>query len=226
MLLLYDIDGTLLRTDGAGRRAVHAALQELTGCVISTDGVSFSGKTDPQILREVLVASKADSIWLDGRFKECVDAYHRTAYQIIEDATTRALAGAREMVHATHQDPRFTIGLLTGNIRPMAFRKLEAVALDHFFEFGAFGCDSEDRNDLPAIAVDRAKRSFGKSFAPRDVVIIGDTPRDIACAHAYGARAIAVATGRFSRDDLAESEPDYVLDDLVQAMEVLETMSA
>ena len=217
-LLLFDIDGTLLTTNGAGRPAVEAALSDLTGQPISTDGIAFSGKTDPQILREVLLHNRADEALLNGRFAEAVEAFRRTMRRVFDPAGVTALAGARALVERLLGDERARLGLLTGNLREMAYLKVGALGLDErHFPFGAFGCDAEDRNALPRIAIERAAAHAGRPFAEADVVVIGDTPRDIECGRLGGCTTVAVATGRFGRDELAAHAPDLLLDDLADA---------
>lgn len=213
-LLLFDIDGTLLETGGVGRKAVESALSELAGQPISTEGVSFSGKTDPQILREVLTLNDVHPDLLNGRFAEVVDAYRAMLPRLLQAAMVRALPGAAALVERLHAEPAVQLGLLTGNVREMAYLKLDAIGLGGYFPFGAFGCDHEDRNALPAVAVERALAHAGRPFEPSDVLVIGDTPRDVECARAYGARVVAVATGRFGRAELAEHAPDALLDSL------------
>lgn len=215
-LLLFDIDGTLLTTDGVGRRAVEQSLTALTGCAVSTGGVTFSGKTDRQILREVLTTAGAEPQWLDGRFGECMEAFELAMDELLRPDTVTELPGATEVIPRLADDDAYQLGLLTGNIRPMAYRKVAAIGLDGFFPFGAFGCDHEDRNALPAVASARAREFASREFDPRDVVIIGDTPRDVACARAHGASVVALATGKFSDDQLAASQPDILLGSLHQ----------
>src|SRR6056297_1316330 len=215
-LLLFDIDGTLLTTNGAGRPAVEAALAELVGRPISTEGVSFSGKTDPQILREVLTQNEADEALLNGRFPEVVEAFRATMVRVFDPAGADALAGSQTLVDQLHVDDRFQLALLTGNLQEMAYLKVGAIGFDEqHFPFGAFGSDHENRNELPAIARKRATAHAG--IEPKNVVIIGDTPRDIECGRAGGCFTIAVATGRFSYDELAEHQPDVLLDSLEDA---------
>lgn len=218
-LLLFDIDGTLLNANGVGRRAIHAALAELTGCEITSEGIAFSGKTDPQILREVLTLSAVDPVWLDGRFPECLDIFERSAGELMESATVDALPGVRPLVEELADSEDVQLALLTGNLRTMAYRKVGAIGLAHYFPFGAFGCDAEDRNQLPAVAASRAREHVGREFAGTDVVVIGDTPRDIDCARAFGATAIAVATGRFSGEELEAHRPDVLLESLEDGRE-------
>jgi phosphoglycolate phosphatase len=223
-LLLFDIDGTLLTTDGVGRRAVERSLSEITGCAVSTHGVTFSGKTDRQILREVLTMVDAEPQWLDGRFADCLAAYEDAMDELLQPETVTALPGATEVVPRLAQQDAFQLGLLTGNIRRMAYRKVAAIGLDGFFPFGAFGCDEEDRNALPSIATRRALAHASRGFEPHEVVIIGDTPRDVACARAHGAHVVALATGRFSADELAATEPDALLGSLHELEAALEEL--
>jgi phosphoglycolate phosphatase len=214
MLLLFDIDGTLLNTNGIGRRAVEEALSELVGADVSTRGITFSGKTDQQIIREVLTQAGVEEHWLADRFLETIDAYERAASALLSPEVVTAIPGAVELVRQLAEQTALQLALLTGNIRTMAYRKVAAIGLDAHFPFGAFGCDSEDRNALPAIAVDRALAHCGRHFPAEEVVVIGDTPRDIDCARNFGARSIAVPTGRYDRQTLEDHGPDVLLDDL------------
>lgn len=226
-LLLFDIDGTLLTTNGAGRPAVEAALSEIAGIPISTEGVSFSGKTDPQILREVLTLNGADEALLNGRFHDVVEAFRVTMHRLFDPAGTDALDGAQALITHLHGDDRFQLALLTGNLQEMAYLKVGAIGFDaQHFPFGAFGSDDEDRNALPAIALERAVAHTQRSFGDRDVLIIGDTPRDIECGRLGGCTTIAVATGRFSREELAAHEPDVLLDNLADAEAFVTTVLA
>ncbi|MEP0548268.1 MAG: HAD hydrolase-like protein [Rhodothermales bacterium] len=217
-LLLFDIDGTLLTTNGAGRPAVEAALSHVAGFPVSTEGVSFSGKTDPQILREVLTRNGADDALLNGRFADVVEAFRATMHDLFDPAETDALDGATALVDRLHGDDRFQLALLTGNLQEMAYLKVGAIGFDDgHFPFGAFGSDHEDRNALPAIARQRALAHTSRAYGDADVIIIGDTPRDIECGRLGGCRTIAVATGRYDRAALAEHDPDVLLDSLTDA---------
>ena len=215
-LLLFDIDGTLLTTNGAGRPAVESAISDLVGCPISTEGITFSGKTDPQILREVLVKNEADEALLNGRFSEVVEAFRTTMHRVFDPAGADALLGAQALVEQLHTDDRFQLALVTGNLQEMAYLKVGAIGFgEQHFPFGAFGSDHEDRNELPGIARSRAVAHAGIEHG--EAIIIGDTPRDIECGRAGGCMTVAVATGRFDRSTLAEHEPDVLLDSLEDA---------
>ena len=216
-LLLFDIDGTLLTTNGAGRPAVESALSDLTGQPISAGGLSFSGKTDPQILREVLAQNGVDAVWTNGRFGEAVEAFRQAMHRLFDPAGTDALDGATALVERLHTDGRAQLALLTGNLKEMAYLKVGAIGFgETHFPFGAFGSDSEDRNALPAVALERAVAHAGRAFEG-EVVIIGDTPRDIECGRLGGCTTVAVATGKYDRAALAEHEPDLLLDSLADA---------
>ncbi len=224
-LLLFDIDGTLLTTNGAGRGVVESALSDLVGQPISTEGISFSGKTDPQILREVLTYNGADDTWTNGRFAEAVEAFRQTMHRVFDPAGTDELDGATTLIERLHPDDRVQLALLTGNLNEMAYLKVGAIGLNEtHFPFGAFGSDHEDRNALPAIAAERATAHAGRSFEAHDIIVIGDTPRDIECARVHGARVVAVATGKFDRATLAEHEPDVLLNSLADTDAVLDLL--
>ncbi|MEL6705292.1 MAG: HAD hydrolase-like protein [Bacteroidota bacterium] len=214
MLLLFDIDGTLLNGNGIGRRCVEAALSEVVGRPVSAEGVPFSGKTDPQCLRDVYTANDigaTDALIADG-----LERYVTTMHATATVDTITVLPGVPALVEQLRVDERVQLALLTGNVEAMAYLKVGFLGYDRAtFPFGAFGSDSEARNDLPAIAAERGQAHASRAYAPDEVVIIGDTPRDIACARHFGARAIAVSTGRFDADTLAEHEPDALLPDLL-----------
>jgi phosphoglycolate phosphatase len=195
-VVLFDIDGTILWTDGAGRRAVHRALEEVFGAS-APNGHEFDGKTDPQIVRELMR--------LAGMRAELGDADH----------ADKVYPGVAPLLDALEARDDVLLGLLTGNVRDGAMVKLAAVGIAHArFRVGAFGSDHADRPELPAIARERAERVLGGPVAGRDVVVIGDTPADMGCGRGIGARAIGVATGRYSEDDLRACGAAAVFADL------------
>jgi phosphoglycolate phosphatase-like HAD superfamily hydrolase len=223
-LLLFDIDGTLLHANGSGRRAVEDALSDVCDCPISTDGVPFSGKTDPQIMREILHANGLDTSRIDTLIDDALSAYERVAAASLAPHTVDLLPGAADLLTALADRSDVQLALLTGNIEPMAYHKLGAVGLDHHFPFGAFGSDHADRNRLPAVALQRAHDHTGHPFQGQDTIIIGDTQHDIRCGRGVGARAVGVCTGRYTRDDLAPHNPDVLLDDLTDARHFLQSV--
>ncbi len=212
-VLLFDIDGTLLQSHGVGRRSVHAALEALAGGTYDFSGLPFSGKTDRQIFREILEG--AAEAGLDARPEQADrfgELYAERMTANLPEATVEDLPGAVALVRRLAEDGA-EMGMLTGNIEPLAYLKIEQIGLgrDHL-PFGAFGNDDADRNALPAVAARRASERFGREVAHHELVIIGDTPRDVACARAVGAVAVAVATGSYSADELREA--DVVLETL------------
>lgn len=216
-LLLFDIDGTLVHANGAGRDAIERALSECCGCPIKTDGVSFSGKTDPQIIHEILRANGLDPEAAPVLVDEALAAYEETAHDIFNPNAVTRLPGVRTLLAHLDVHSEVQLGLLTGNIESMAYRKLSAVNLDRHFAFGAFGSDHADRRQLPPVAVARARTYTGRPFEGPDVVIIGDTEHDIRCGHGIGAFSVGVCTGRYARHELAAHDPDLLLDDLSDA---------
>lgn len=214
-LLLFDIDGTLLHAHGTGRTAIEQALSALCGCAITTDGVTFSGKTDPLIMRDILRANglDADPLMVD----EALAVYAQTAHNTFDPDAVHLLPGIASLMDRLVANATVHLGLVTGNIESMAYRKLNAVALDQHFAFGAFGSDHAERHRLPPMAVSRARDHTGHTFRGPDVIIIGDTAHDIRCGQGIGATSVAVCTGRYTRAELAAHDPDVLLDDLSDA---------
>lgn len=213
-LLLFDIDGTLCHTSGAGRRAIDAALRDLYGWPDPTAGFAFGGMTDPLIVREVFERRGLPATAVAEAMPRIVPRYLRHLERELEvgRAGCRALPGVRELVARLCARPReCLVALLTGNVEGGARLKLAAVDLWGPFRFGAYGDEGARRVDLLPVALARA-RALG--VEPRDVVVIGDTPADIAVARAHGAVAVAVATGASPRDELARHAPDTLFDDL------------
>ena len=210
-LLLFDIDGTLIYSGGAGVRALKDVLKERFGIVDDLHGVEIAGKTDTGIVHQILrkqnmpVTSEATAAFLD----HYVDFLARE----LPRREGRILPGIQELLPRLHARPQNILGLLTGNVERGAELKLSYYGIWDFFEFGAFADDHHDRNELGAFAQRRAREKHGTDFAATDIDVIGDTPHDIACGKAIGARTIAVATGSFTRDELAKHEPDQMIDD-------------
>lgn len=212
-LLLFDIDGTLVRVNDAGREAVTQALSSLTDRPLSLDGVPFSGRTDPAIIEAVLAHNGLPTS--EAMVEEVISAYVDTMRTTLTPADVDVLPGVSPLLPQLHDHPDFHLGLVTGNVEPIAYEKLGARDLADYFSVGAFGSDHAERNRLPELAIRRARDHAGQAFRPTEqTIIIGDTPHDIECARATGARVVAVSTGRYSRDELFQHDPDLLLDTL------------
>jgi len=215
-VVLFDIDGTILLTDGAGRRAVQRALADIFGAPVA-EGHEFDGKTDPQIVRELMQLAGAAHADIDDRLPHALDRYVEllhTELGALEDRE-HVLPGIRPLLDALEARDDVLLGLLTGNVRAGAVAKLTAVGLDvDRFKVGAYGSDHASRPELPAIARTRAEALLGHQIPGSDVVVIGDTPADMGCGRAIGARAIGVATGRYSVEDLQACGAAAVFEDL------------
>ncbi|HKW12647.1 MAG TPA: HAD hydrolase-like protein [Gemmatimonadaceae bacterium] len=213
---MFDIDGTLLLTDGAGRRAIHRALIEIFGATGPADH-RFDGKTDPQIVRELMHDVGHADEHIDSRMQELFGLYVTCLREELRDPEHRAapLPGVIELLDKLAERDEVALGLLTGNLVDGARAKLEAVGIDpDIFVVGAYGSDHERRPELPAIAQRRAREVLGFDIPGRNVVVIGDTPADMECGRDIGARAIGVATGHYSTDVLAAHGAVAVFPDL------------
>ena len=226
-LVLFDIDGTLLATEGAGKRAVTRALKDIFGSTGPAD-YHFDGKTDPQIVRELMKLDGVDDKTIDAKMHRLLNLYlENLSYELrAPDKTApRTLAGVPELLDALEARADVVLGLLTGNIERGARMKLEAVGIEFSrFRVGAYGSDHERRPQLPAIARERCRRQTGAFVQGAEVVVIGDTPDDMPCGRALGAQAIGVATGRFSVPQLLEHRPVAAFEDLSDTVAVVEAI--
>jgi phosphoglycolate phosphatase-like HAD superfamily hydrolase len=227
-LVLFDIDGTILLTAGAGRRAITAALAEAVGSSDAFGRIRFDGKTDPQIVTELLASTGDPGPHPPGRVRSFCDRYVALLERELADPVgVTLMPGFPRILDRLEAERGVVIGLLTGNLERGAILKLRAAGLDPGrFRVGAYGSDSPDRPDLPAIAARRAEPFFGRAPAGSEVVIIGDTPADIACGLSIGARAVAVATGSYSVAQLEACGPHEVFADLSDTERALEAILA
>lgn len=222
LVLLWDIDGTLISTGGAGNRAIVRAFAELHGRADATAHFKFGGMTDRAIAREGLrTIGKPDG---SADIDALLDAYVRALQDELQTTEGhRVHAGVHDALLAAEARAKCAIGLGTGNIRAGAKAKLTPVALHDRFGFGGFGCDHEDRAQLIAMGQARGAEKLGMPISGVRTVVIGDTPKDVAAAHANGAFALAVATGGFTVEQLRACGGDLVVADLTApgAMEAL-----
>lgn len=231
-LILFDIDGTILLTDGAGRRAIQQALLAVSGTAGAVDTHRFDGKTDPQIVQELLAGVGHPHSGDAARVLEICERYVALlAAELAKPSqVTRVLAGVVELLEALagpEREGRALVGLLTGNLATGAELKLRSAGIDPArFAVGAYGSDAPQRRQLPAIARRRAEALSGRAIEGSRLVIVGDTPEDVACARAAGARSVAVATGFYDVPALRAAGATYVFPDLSRTASVLDALFA
>lgn len=210
MLLLFDIDGTLT-IGGPGKTAFGHALKRTYGTAGPIVNHDFSGKTDPLLLRELLTAAGRAPHEIEAGLPHFWDLYLAELEARIGADPVAVLPGVRELLDALTARSDIHLALVTGNVKGGARVKLGSVGLWEHFPVGAFGCDHEERDELPPVALERAEAHWGRPFHGGDTVVIGDTPRDVACGRAVGAATVAVTTGRFSAEALERAGADRVL---------------
>jgi phosphoglycolate phosphatase-like HAD superfamily hydrolase len=217
-LVLFDIDGTILWTDGAGRRAIREALiAEMGTAGPIDDGYRLDGKTDPQIVRELMTAAGHPHAGSESHIAGVCRSYVAVLARELQNDQyhTRLFPGVEPLIAELERRGDVVVGLLTGNVVEGARLKLRAAGIDPArFRVGAYGSDAAVRSDLPPIAVRRARDIIGREVTGHEVVIIGDTPADVTCGNGVGARAIGVATGHYSREDLLNAGAFSAFDDL------------
>jgi phosphoglycolate phosphatase-like HAD superfamily hydrolase len=226
-LLLFDIDGTLLSTDGAGRRAIHRALIDRAGTAGVLPGYRLDGKTDPQIVRELLSEGGHATPDDQSLVEQVCDQYVTHLREELERPgyVTRPMPGVPVLLEALtpfEASGEAMVGLLTGNVVGGATLKLKAAGIGiERFALGAYGLDGRQRPDLPPVALARASALAGLPICGADTWIIGDTPADVACGRPVGARALAVATGSYGVRDLEATGAELVFSDLSDTRAVL-----
>ena len=225
-LLLFDIDGTLINTNAAGLTGFARAFREVFGRDDDLSRVDFAGATDSDIIRQLFELHGID--FNPGNQERFRAAYFPALTEILPQRTGCVLPGVGALLDALAARDDVQLALLTGNFAESARLKLVHFGLWNYFPFGAFADDSLDRNKLGPVALQRAREfRSGTEFVPAaDVWIIGDTPKDIACARAFGARVLAVATGKHRMEQLAAHAPDAVLPELTQTKQVLDLLLA
>ena len=221
-LLLWDIDGTLISTGAAGQRAIVLATAQRFGGDGNLNGVEIAGRTDALIAHQIL--EKYGEAITDEKVATFLDLYLELLAQELPRSQGQVMPGVLPLLQRLEQQPDTTLGLLTGNLKRGAKLKLAHYGLWRFFAFGAFADDHHDRNELGVFALTRAEEGTGIKFEAARVDVIGDTGHDIACGKAIGARTVAVATGSWSREKLAECAPDFLFEDLSNEDEVIATL--
>lgn len=224
-LLLFDIDGTLTQSSGAGRAALVAALEAVFGSCGPVENYQMAGKTDPLIISDLMSAAGIPGPEIQARLTEVYNHMAQYGPGFYARHVISPTPGASELLAALSQREGILLGLLTGNISQTAPLKLVAAGIDPaLFRVGAYGSDAIDRDQLPALAMRRARELTGVAFEGGNTIIIGDTPADILCARAGGATAVAIASGIHSAATLAQYQPDHLLESLIDTKAVLDIL--
>jgi phosphoglycolate phosphatase len=226
-LVLFDVDGTLISTHGAGMRAFYRAMDRHFGVNAYQAPIRPDGKTDPLILGELLRYFHLEDQWRDDTrdvlFSSYLGYLDEEMSRAKECGLIRILPGVTDLLEMLAGQPDFCIGLVTGNLEQGAHIKLKNAGLDGYFQFGGYGSDSEDRTALTRIGIQRGARIIAP--APVEgVIVIGDTPLDIQHGHAAGARVVAVASARYGMDDLETHRPNLLVPDLTQVDSIIRFM--
>lgn len=226
-LLLFDIDGTLIRSQGAGRETLAYALEQVFGSAGPIADYHMSGKTDPRIILDLMTAVGFQPDDITAKLPQIYELMAVKGAEIFPHRDLRACVGVQELLAALSQRSDVLLGLLTGNAQLTSPIKLAAAGIDPAdFRVGVYGSDALDRNHLPAIGIERANQLTGHEFAGYNTTIIGDTPADILCARAGKATAVAVASGWHSAATLAKYQPDHLFENLAETHTILEALLA
>ena len=222
-IILFDIDGTLL-WGGPAKSAFVDAMNETYGTPGDIENVSFAGKTDPQIARELLASAGMPQEEIVAGLEELFRRYLGYLEARLPENPVTVLPGVHELLDALAVYDDVGVGLLTGNVAGGAKLKLASGGLWGRFDFGSYGSDHEHRDELPPIAVARARELWGEVVTAEKAIVVGDTPRDVQCGKAGGTRTMAVATGSFTVEELQVHEPDHVLEDFSSTTAVVDLL--
>lgn len=221
-LLLFDIDGTLVDCGPQVRPLFAQALVEVFGTAGDIFGYEFAGKTDPRIVLDLMTAAGVPEPEVRRLLPDIRRIFLDKLEEGLDGKSMRLLPGVEEVLERQAARPDLALALLTGNWEPGARTKLSRFGLNRFFPFGAFGCDGTDRDELPPVALERAKAEVGRRFQPEEVLIIGDSRHDVACARAHGIPCLAVTTGRTPAEALRAAGADWVVADLPAALAMID----
>lgn len=211
-LLLFDIDGTLIHAGGSAESAFESAFESVFGVAECWGKTIPHGRTDPDIVQEICRNTLGREIDSDEYTRLCDEYVKRLEPSLSECSNFRVLPGVPELIQTLHRHPEVCLGLETGNIQKAAYVKLKRASLDTFFPVGGFGSDNSERSEIVRIANSRAIEhySLAEKFEMIPVVVIGDAPQDVEAGKIFGAQTIAVATGRYSAEELARYNPDAI----------------
>ena len=215
IILLFDIDGTLLLTGGAGNRSLNHAIETVTGLAEGMNDVIPDGKTDYLIIEEAFRLNFPDKVLSPEHVEKVLQAYEQVMENELERSERfRLMPGVPDILEACLKRKELVLGLATGNLENTSWMKLHRGKLQEYFSFGGFGSDARDRTDMVRKAIRRACEYTGQELRLENIYVIGDTPHDILCAHEAGIRAIGVGAARFNCDELAHYHPEGLLPDL------------
>lgn len=219
-IILFDIDGTLLLTGGAGKLAFDRVFSELYQIEGAWQNIVPDGRTDPCLIAELFERNlnrRAGS----EEYKKVEEAYSRFMAETLHQAPRfRLMPGVEELLNRLHERKAGTLGLATGNFETTAYLKLERAGIREFFQFGGFGSDHRDRLILTRLAVQRGMQAWGGTVEPEEIFLVGDTIHDIRCGKVLGLTTVAVATGSTPKEVLASHRPDFLLDSLQPLEEI------
>jgi len=220
--ILFDIDGTLLHSHGAGRTAMAEAFESVFGASGSLrSGHPIAGKTDRQIVRDIALESGIDPARIESAIARYWDVYVECLERNLAERGAAPYPGVTALLDALLARPDVSVGLLTGNMERGAWLKLRAAGIADRFGWGAFGDVCEQRCDLVPHALERAGEATGRAFAPAEAVVVGDTPEDISTARTGGTRVVAVATGVYAFEALRACAPDHLVADFTDTASVV-----
>jgi phosphoglycolate phosphatase-like HAD superfamily hydrolase len=223
-LMLFDIDGTLVHSHRIGTHSILDAINEVLGLQLNMGTYSLAGRTDAAIFRDLLAMAGADANRVDSQ--AVMESYLRLLEERLHARPAVPFPGVQMLLERLAEVEQIRLGLVTGNLERGAEIKLRSARLDGYFEVGAYGSDHEDRNELPPLAIRRAESRFSTAYERRNVIVIGDTPKDVECARSAGVQVLAVATGPYSSVELRSLNPDCVLEDLSDISAALEFLAA
>jgi phosphoglycolate phosphatase len=222
LICLFDIDGTLLKINGTGRKVMALALEEVFGNAGPIRSINFAGRTDLSIINETMLAGGVSAEVIEEKLADTFQAMTDIGQDVFFENGLNPCTGVIDLLEEINRRDEMIPGLLTGNASGTARLKLDAAGINPAtFSFGAYGSDSANRNALAPIALDRARSLLGSDVSQGTLIVVGDTPADIECAHAVDAPVLAVATGTCSMVDLSKFKPDFLLPDLGNTEQVV-----
>lgn len=223
-LLLFDIDGTLMRTAGVGKKSFNLAFRKIFGFKDAFENIEMMGRTDPLIVEEALKKFEVEAD--DDQIEKFRNLYYQILEEMIEEphAGKRLCPGIDFLLNELEDNDNYIPGILTGNWRYSAYLKLRHFEIDGYFKTGVFADDTPNRDEMVPLAIHRVAEEFNINVSPEKIIVLGDTPRDIHAAKPHGAITIGVATGFHDIQELEEAEADYVFDDFLDYQKLLSTL--